>query len=64
MMIDAIGNGYEEFRAMIYGEHPGRYWSGLPEKAHFMAIGHFSSHDWFLAHCKSRAILFLFSFIF
>ncbi len=45
VMIDAIGNGYEEFRAMIYGEHPGRYWSGLPEKAHFMAIGHFSSHD-------------------
>jgi hypothetical protein len=40
-MIDAIDNGYVEFRAMIYGGHPGRYWSGLLEEAHFLAIGHF-----------------------
>jgi hypothetical protein len=42
-MIDAIDNGYVEFRAMIYGGHPGRYWSGLLEEAHFFAIGHFNS---------------------
>ena len=28
---------------MIYGGHPGRYWSGLLEEAHFWAIGHFNS---------------------
>jgi hypothetical protein len=38
-----INNGYVEFRAMIYGGHPGRYWSGLLEEAHFLAIGHFNS---------------------
>jgi hypothetical protein len=38
VMIDAIDNGYVEFRAMIYGGHPGRYWSGLLEEAHFLAI--------------------------
>jgi hypothetical protein len=43
LMIDAIDNGYMEFRAMIYGGHPGRYWSGLLEEAHFLAIGHFNS---------------------
>jgi len=42
LMIDAIDNGYVEFRAMIYGGHPGRYWSGLHEEAHFLAIGHFN----------------------
>ena len=43
LMIDAIDNGFVEFRAMIYGGHPGRYWSGLLEEAHFFAIGHFNS---------------------
>ena len=43
LMIDAINNGYVEFRAMIYGGHPGCYWSGLLEEAHFLAIGHFNS---------------------
>jgi len=43
LMIDAINNGYVEFRAMIYGGHPGRYWSALLEEAHFLAIGHFNS---------------------
>jgi hypothetical protein len=38
-----INNGYVEFRAMIYGGHPGRYWSGLLEEAHFLAVGHFNS---------------------
>ena len=28
MMIDAIDNGYVEFKAMIYGDHTGRNWSG------------------------------------
>ncbi len=42
LMIDAIENGYVEFRAMIYGGHPGRYWSGILEEAHFLAIGHFN----------------------
>jgi hypothetical protein len=41
VMIDAINSGYVEFRAMIYGEHPGCYWSGLLEEAHFLAIDHF-----------------------
>jgi hypothetical protein len=43
LMIDAIDNGFVEFRAMIYGGHPGRYWSGLLKEAHFFAIGHFNS---------------------
>ncbi len=43
LMIDAINNGYVEFRATIYGGHPGRYWSGLLEEAHFLDIGHFNS---------------------
>jgi hypothetical protein len=43
LMIDAIDNGYVEFRAMIYGGHQGCYWSGLLEEAHFLAIGHFNS---------------------
>ena len=43
LMIDAINNGYVEFRAMIYGGHPGRNWSGLLEEAHFLVIGHFNS---------------------
>jgi len=43
VMIDAINNGYVEFKAMIYGGHPCRYWSGLLEEAHFLAIGHFNS---------------------
>ena len=43
LMIDAINNGYVESRAMIYGGHPCRYWSGLLEEAHFLAIGHFNS---------------------
>jgi hypothetical protein len=43
LMIDAVDNGYVEFRAMIYGGHPGRYWSGLLEEAHFLVIGHFNS---------------------
>jgi hypothetical protein len=42
-MIDAIDNDFLEFKAMIYGGHPGRYWSGLLEEAHFWAIGHFNS---------------------
>jgi hypothetical protein len=45
LMIHAIDNGYLEFRAMIYGGHPGRYWSGLLVEAHFWAIGHFNSLD-------------------
>jgi len=28
---------------MIYGGHPGCYWSGLLEESHFWAIGHFNS---------------------
>jgi len=44
-MNDAIDNGYLEFRAMIYSGHPGCYWSGLLEEAHFWAIGHFISLD-------------------
>ena len=43
LMIDAIDNGYVEFRAMIYGGHPGHYWSGLLEEAHFLAVNHFIS---------------------
>ena len=43
VMIDAIDIGYVEFRAMINGEHPGRYWSGLLDEAYFLAIGHFKS---------------------
>jgi hypothetical protein len=43
LMIDAIDNDFLEFKAMIYGGHPGRYWSGLLEEAHFWAIGHFNS---------------------
>ncbi len=43
LLIDAIDNGFVEFRAMIYGGHPGRYWNGLLEEAHFFAIGHFNS---------------------
>ncbi len=43
LMIDAIDNGYVEFRAMIYSGHPGCYWSGLLEEVHFLAIGHFNS---------------------
>ena len=42
VMIDGIENGFEEFRAMIYGDHPSRYWSGLLEEAHSLAINHFS----------------------
>ena len=45
LVIDAIDNGYLEFRAMIYGGHPGSYWSGLLVEAHFWAIGHFNSLD-------------------
>jgi hypothetical protein len=45
LMIDAIDNDFLEFKAMIYGGHPGRYWSGLLEEAHFWAIGHFNSLD-------------------
>ena len=43
LMINAIKNGFVEFRAMIYGGHPGRYWSGLLEEAPFLAISHFNS---------------------
>ena len=43
LMIDAVDNGYVEFRAMIYYGNPGRYWSGLLEEAHFLAINHFIS---------------------
>jgi len=49
-MIDAINNGYVESRAMIYGGHPCRYWSGLLEEAHFLAIGHFD--------CLGRSVIF------
>ena len=42
VMIDAIYNGFEEFRAMIYGDHPSCYWSGLLEEAHSLAIDHLS----------------------
>ena len=45
VLIDNIDNGNGGFIAMMYGGHPGHYWSGLLEKAHYMAIGHFSSHD-------------------
>jgi len=45
LMIDAIDNGCLEFRAMIYGGHPGSYWSGLLAEAHIWAIGHFNSLD-------------------
>jgi hypothetical protein len=45
VMIDAIENGFEEFRAMIYGDHPSCYWSGLLEEAHSLAINHFSKRD-------------------
>ena len=43
LIIDAIDNCYLDFSAMIYGGHPGCYWSGLLEEAHFWAIGHFNS---------------------
>jgi len=42
VMIDAINNGYVEFRAMIYSGHPGHHWSGLFDEAYFLAIYHFS----------------------
>jgi len=38
VIIDAINNGYVEFRAMIYSEHPCCYWSGLFEEAHFLVM--------------------------
>jgi hypothetical protein len=38
LMIDAICNGYLEFRAMIYGANPGRYWIDILTMAHGWAI--------------------------
>jgi len=38
LMIDAICNGYLEFRAMIYGVNPGRYWIDILMMAHGWAI--------------------------
>jgi len=38
LMIDAICNGYLEFRAMIYGVNPGRYWIDILTMAHGWAI--------------------------
>jgi len=42
-MIDAIDNGYVEFRAMIYGVNPGRYWIDIPTMAHGWAVDYFNS---------------------
>ena len=38
LMIDAICSGYLEFRAMIYGVNPGRYWIDILTMAHGWAI--------------------------
>ena len=43
LMIDAICNGYLEFRAMIYGANPGRYWIDILTMAHGWAIDYFNS---------------------
>ncbi len=43
LMIDAICNGYEEFRAMIYGVNPGRYWIDILTMAHGWAVDYFNS---------------------
>jgi hypothetical protein len=42
-MIDAVDNGYLEFRAMIYGVNPGRYWIDILTRAHGWAIDYFNS---------------------
>ena len=34
LMIDAVDNGYLEFRAMIYGVNPGCYWIDILTRAH------------------------------
>ena len=41
LMIDAICSGYLEFRAMIYGVNPGRYWIDILTMAHCWAIDYF-----------------------
>jgi hypothetical protein len=41
-MIDAICKGYLEFRAMIYGVNPGRYWIDILTMAHGWAIDYFN----------------------
>ena len=38
LMIDAIYSGYLEFRAMIYGVNPGRYWIDILTMTHCWAI--------------------------
>ena len=43
LMIDAICSGYLEFRAMIYGVNPGRYWIDIPTMAHGWAVDYFNS---------------------
>ena len=43
LMIDAINNGYVEFRAMIYGVNPKRYWIDILTMAHGWAIDYFNS---------------------
>jgi hypothetical protein len=44
-MIDAVDNGYSEFRAMIYGGNPGRYWIDILTRAHGWAIDYFKCRD-------------------
>jgi hypothetical protein len=41
LMIDASCSGYLEFRAMIYGRNPGRYWIDILRMAHCWAIDYF-----------------------
>jgi hypothetical protein len=41
LTIDAICSGYLEFRAMIYGVNPGRYWIDILTMAHCWAIDYF-----------------------
>ena len=50
LMIDAVDNGYLEFRAMIYGVNPGRYWIDILTMAHGWAIDYFNS--------RGRSVIF------
>ena len=50
LMIDAIDNGYVEFRAMIYGVNPGRYWIDILTMAHGWAVDYFNS--------RGRSVIF------
>jgi hypothetical protein len=49
-MIDAIENGYVEFRAMIYGVNPGRYWIDILTMAHGWAVD--------FVNCRGHSVIF------